>query len=168
MPGKPMISQRIRKSAGLLLFRSGADGALEVLLGHPGGPFWANKDDGAWSIPKGEINPDEDPLTAAQREFAEETGFTPEGQFIDLGAIKQPGGKVVHVWAVASDFDPSMLVSNTFVLEWPKNSGQMRSFPEVDRAAWFDVPSARCKLLKGQVGFIDRLIKVLGHGAPAT
>jgi predicted NUDIX family NTP pyrophosphohydrolase len=157
-----MTGTRSKRSGGLLLFRSGAGGALEVLLVHPGGPFWANKDDGAWSIPKGELDDDEDALAAARREFAEETGFTPEGQFIDLGAIKQPGGKVVCVWAVGSDFDPCTLVSNTFELEWPKNSGQMKSFPEVDRAAWFDIATARRKMLKGQIGFIDRLINVLG------
>ena len=157
-----MTRARSKRSGGLLLFRSAAAGELEVLLVHPGGPFWANKDDGAWSIPKGELHNDEDGLAGARREFAEETGFTPEGQFIDLGAIKQPGGKVVYVWAVNSNFDPQGLVSNTFELEWPKNSGRLQSFPEVDRAAWFDVATARCKILKGQIGFIDRLINVLG------
>src|SRR5918996_885310 len=118
-----MTRARSKRSGGLFLFRSAAAGELEVLLVHPGGPFWANKDDGAWSIPKGELHNDEDGLAGARREFAEETGFTPEGQFIDLGAIKQPGGKVVYVWAVNSNFDPQGLVSNTFELEWPKNSG---------------------------------------------
>jgi predicted NUDIX family NTP pyrophosphohydrolase len=162
MQRMPIPGTRSQRSGGVLLFRSGAEGDLEVLLVHPGGPFWAKKDDGVWSIPKGELDGDEDALAAARREFAEETGFTPDGQFIDLGAIKQPGGKVVCVWAVDSDFDPRALVSNSFEMEWPKNSGQMRSFPEVDRAAWLDIATARRKILKGQAGFIDRLINVLG------
>lgn len=154
-----------RKSAGLLLYRHGGRGSLEVLLVHPGGPFWAKKDDGAWSIPKGEISAGEDALAAARREFAEETGHAPHGCFVDLGTLKQPGGKVVHAWALESDFDPGTLVSGTFEMEWPRESGRRASFPEVDRAAWFDVPTARRKLLKGQIGFLERLIATLGSVA---
>ena len=166
MQAKRVTTTRARTSAGLLLFRSGARGVLEVLLVHPGGPFWAKKDDGAWSIPKGELDGDEDAPSAARREFAEETGFKPEGRAIELGATKQPGGKVVHAWAVEGDFDPSALVCNTFEMEWPKNSGQVKSFPEVDRAAWFDIATARRKILKGQAPFLDRLMNALGHKTP--
>jgi predicted NUDIX family NTP pyrophosphohydrolase len=155
------MTYKIRKSAGLLLFRRGKGGVWEVLLAHPGGPFWAKKDDGAWSIPKGEIDNEEDALAAARREFAEETGFTPHGPFLDLGELKQPGGKLVHVWAVESDFDHGQLVSNTFEIEWPIKSGRIASFPEVDRASWFDIATARRKILKGQLGFIDRMIDFL-------
>jgi predicted NUDIX family NTP pyrophosphohydrolase len=165
MQAKRMTAPRARASAGLLLFRWGAGSVLQVLLVHPGGPFWAKKDDGAWSIPKGELDDVEDALAAARREFAEETGFTPEGQFIELGAIKQPGGKVVHVWAVEGDFDPRALVCNTFEMEWPKNSGQIKSFPEVDHAAWFDLATAHRKILKGQAPFLDRLMNALRHDA---
>jgi predicted NUDIX family NTP pyrophosphohydrolase len=165
MHAKRVTATRARTSAGLLLFRSGASGVLEVLLVHPGGPFWAKKDDGAWSIPKGELDGDKDALSAARREFAEETGFAPEGQFVELGAIKQPGGKVVHAWAVKGDFDPGALVCNTFEMEWPKNSGHLKSFPEVDRAAWFDIATAGRKILKGQAPFLDRLMNALGQSA---
>lgn len=165
MQRQKIAGTRNKKSAGLLLFRWGKGSVLEVLLVHPGGPFWSRKDDGAWSIPKGEFDSEEDALAAARREFAEETGFTPEGQFIALGAIKQPGGKVVHVWAVTGDCEPLDIVSNQFEMEWPKNSGQIKSFPEVDRASWFDIASARRKLLRGQVGFIERLMNVVGQDA---
>jgi predicted NUDIX family NTP pyrophosphohydrolase len=149
-----------KKSAGLLLFRQGPQG-LEVLLVHPGGPFWASKDDGTWSIPKGEFGEEEDPLAAAKREFEEETGARPEGEFLPLEPLKQPGGKLVFAWAVRSDFDPSGLKSNTFSMEWPPRSGRRQEFPEVDRAAWFGVESARRKMLRGQVGFLDRLTRHL-------
>ena len=146
-------------SAGLLLYRR--RGELEVFLVHPGGPFWAKKDAGAWSIPKGEIGEGEEPLQAAQREFLEETGFPIGGEFRPLELLKQSGGKSVHAWAVEADCDPSELRSNLFSLEWPPKSGQTREFPEVDRAAWFTIPQAREKILKGQIGFIDQLVGLL-------
>jgi predicted NUDIX family NTP pyrophosphohydrolase len=145
-----------RKSAGLLLFRHGSEG-VEVLLVHPGGPFWAKKDEGAWSIPKGEFEDAEDPLAAARREFEEETGARPEGEFVALQQLKQAGGKTVFAWAVRGDFEPAHLRSNTFSMEWPPRSGQLREFPEVDRAAWFGMDEARGKILKGQVAFLDQL-----------
>ena len=145
-----------KRSAGLLLFRrAGSD--WQVLLAHPGGPLWARKDKGAWSIPKGELAEDEDPLQGALREFAEETGHHVTGEFIALDAIRQPGGKLVHAWAVEADFDPSQLHSNTFSMEWPPRSGRQASFPEVDRAAWFGLDEARSRILIGQVGFLDAL-----------
>lgn len=149
-------------SAGLLLYRPGGDSAVsvEVLIGHPGGPFWAHRDDGAWSIPKGEFTVDEDPWQAAQREFAEEIGVpAPSGPRIDLGAVKQPSGKVLTVFAVGADLDVSTARSNTFLLEWPKGSGRLREFPELDRVAWLPVDQARTKLLKGHRIFLDRLIE---------
>jgi len=146
-----------KQSAGLLLFRHGAEG-LEVLLVHPGGPFWAKKDEGAWSIPKGEFREGEDPLAAARREFEEETGIPAAGTFIPLKPLRQPGGKMVFAWAVHSGFDPSRLKSNMFSMEWPPKSGQRQEFPEVDRAAWFGVESARRKILKGQEPFLDDLV----------
>ena len=145
-----------KRSAGLLLYRRSAAG-LAVLLVHPGGPFWAKKDLGAWSIPKGEYAAGEEPLAAAQREFFEETGARPHGAFAPLGEIRQPGGKHVTAWAVEGDFDPATLVSNTFELEWPPRSGRKRAFPEVDRADWFSPDDARKKILAGQRPFIDRL-----------
>ncbi len=138
-------------------------GELEVFLVHPGGPFWAKKDAGAWSIPKGEIGAGEEPLQAAQREFLEETGFPIGGEFRPLELLKQSGGKSVHAWAVEADCDPSELRSNLFSLEWPPKSGQTREFPEVDRAAWFTIPQAREKILKGQIGFIDQLVSLVGN-----
>ncbi len=138
-----------KQSAGILLFRR-AGSSCEVLLVHPGGPFWAKKDDGAWSIPKGLIEPGEDPLQAAKREFAEETGFVPEGEYVPLGVFRQPDGKLIHAWAVRGDFDPRQLKSNTFTMEWPPKSGQMREFPEVDRAAWFAPEAALRKITQGQ------------------
>ena len=146
-----------RKSAGLLLYRRGSD-RLEVLLVHPGGPFWARKDDGAWSIPKGEFADGEDPLDAAIREFQEETGQRPSGEFIPLTPLKQAGGKLVYAWALRADFDPATLASNTFSMEWPPKSGKLRDFPEVDRAEWFTMDVARGKILKGQAAFLDQLI----------
>ena len=150
-----------KTSAGLLLFRE-TSGGLEVLLVHPGGPFWSRKDDGAWSLPKGEFEEGEDPLAAARREFEEETGAAADGEALPLGSLKQPGGKTVHAWAVRGDFDPDLLRSNTFLLEWPPKSGRMREFPEVDRAGWFPLETARQKILKGQAGFLDRLQERLG------
>lgn len=145
-----------RQSAGLLLLRE-SRGALEVLLVHPGGPFWARKDDGAWSIPKGEFDAGEEPLAAARREFAEETGTTVAGEFIELQPVRQPSGKIVHAWAVRADFDPAQLRSNTFSIEWPPKSGQLREFPEVDRAAWFALDQARAKIQPGQLPLLDQL-----------
>jgi predicted NUDIX family NTP pyrophosphohydrolase len=149
-----------RLSAGLLMFRRHGE-ALEVLLVHPGGPFWAKKDTGAWSLPKGEYSTNEDALVAALREFEEETGIKPEGEFLLLGQIRQPGGKLVTAWAFEGDCNPESIRSNSFSLEWPPGSGKLRDFPEVDRAAWFSVATAREKILKGQVGFLDRLASQL-------
>jgi len=132
------------------------------MLVHPGGPFWAGKDLGAWSIPKGEIEQGEDLLAAAHREFREETGAAAEGPAIALGQLRQRSGKIVYAWAVESDFDPAALRSNEFEMEWPRGSGRLRSFPEVDRAAWFDIAEARKRLVAGQQGFLDALITALG------
>ena len=148
-------------SAGVLLYRTRdrAGGVVEVLIAHPGGPFWARKDDGVWSIPKGEYAEGDDPWAAAQREFAEEIGLPlPDGPRIDLGPLKQPSGKVVTGFAVLGDLDITNARSNTFEMEWPKGSGKMREFPEVDRIGWFSVARARSKLLKGQREFLDRLM----------
>ena len=150
------------QSAGLLLHRQGADGTVELLLGHMGGPFWARKDDAAWSIPKGEHGPDDEPRAAAIREFTEEMGSPPpDGPLRELGSVKQSGGKVVTVFALAADFDAEHIVSNEFEMEWPPRSGRRQSFPEIDRAAWFDVETARRKLVRGQVPFLDRLVASL-------
>ena len=130
---------------------------IEVLLAHPGGPFWKNKDDGAWSIPKGEYADNEDPLAAAKREFAEETGLTAAGNFIPLGEVRQPGGKVVTAWALEGDFDTADLRSNTFSMPWPPRSEKLQEFPEIDRAEWFPLEAARRKILKGQAELLDRL-----------
>ena len=138
------------------------EGEILLLLVHPGGPFWAKKDFGSWSIPKGEYAEDEDALAAARREFAEETGCKPEGEFQPLGELIQSGGKRVVAWAVSGDFDPRTLTSNRFEMEWPPRSGQIRSFPEVDRAAWFTVPEARKRLLRAQTTLIDRLLDRIG------
>ncbi|MDT7634847.1 MAG: hypothetical protein QOI50_6777 [Pseudonocardiales bacterium] len=152
----------VRTSAGALLCRTGAAGELEVLLGHPGGPFFAKRDDGAWSIPKGEYDPDEDPRAAAAREFAEELGAPlPTGPEWDLGEVRLPSGKRLTVYAVRANFDASRARSNTFELEWPPRSGRLRSFPEIDRAEWFDTGTARRKLAKGQAEFLDRLLVAL-------
>jgi predicted NUDIX family NTP pyrophosphohydrolase len=145
-----------RKSAGVLLFRE-TPGRLEVLLVHPGGPFWARKDDGSWSIPKGEFEENEDPFEAAKRELQEETGLRVAGDAIPLEPLRQPSGKTVCAWAVRGDADPAKLKSNTFSVEWPPHSGRTRDFPEVDRAAWFTIEEARRKILKGQAGFLDQL-----------
>jgi predicted NUDIX family NTP pyrophosphohydrolase len=147
-------------SGGILLFRFRGE-ALQVLLVHPGGPYWSGKDEGAWSIPKGVFEDHESPLQAAKREFREETGHEVTGQFTYLGEVLQSSKKTVHVWANQSDFDASLATSNKFFMEWPRNSGIIREFPEVDKAEWFDVESARKKILKGQIGFIDRLAESL-------
>ncbi|MGH8227681.1 MAG: NUDIX domain-containing protein [Steroidobacteraceae bacterium] len=145
-----------RQSAGILLYRSGPAG-LEVFLVHPGGPFWARKDAGAWSIPKGEYAESEDPLAAAQREFREETGVSATGPFLALRPIVQRGGKQVLAWASRGDLDPAQLQSNTFSLEWPPGSGTSREFPEVDRGAWFSLAQARTRALPSQLALLDEL-----------
>jgi predicted NUDIX family NTP pyrophosphohydrolase len=144
-------------SAGILLHRPGLAGP-EVLLVHPGGPFWARKDSGAWSIPKGLIDPDEDAAAAAKREFAEEVGTVPTGDLHPLGEFRQPGGKIVIAFALAGDFDPAMLSSNIVEMEWPPRSGRRITVPEVDRAEWFGVAAAREKLLQGQRPILDALL----------
>ena len=149
-----------KTSAGLLLYRRrGSD--LEVLLVHPGGPFWWSKDLGAWSIPKGELIPGEDLLAVARREFEEETGAPAEGSFVDLGAIRQKGGKTVHAWAVEGELDPAAIRSNTFTMEWPPRSGQRQEFPEVDRAAFFTVEEAKARINPGQVPLLERLVQLV-------
>jgi predicted NUDIX family NTP pyrophosphohydrolase len=153
-----------RLSAGLLLWRRGPDG-VEVLIGHMGGPFWAKKDDGAWSIPKGEYDAGEDPLPHALREFEEELGRpAPDGPVVGLGEFPQSGGKVVTVYAREGDFDASEIRSNDFTVEWPPRSGRFRSFPEIDRAAWMTLEAARPKLVKGQVPALDALAAAVGAG----
>ncbi|MGB6058507.1 MAG: NUDIX domain-containing protein [Microthrixaceae bacterium] len=145
------------RSAGILLFKSTAEG-IRVLAVHPGGPFWRNKDEGAWSIPKGEYGPDEDPFAAACREFQEELGTEPpSGPAIDLGAIRQAAGKLVTAWAVEGDLDVSNIRCNEFEMEWPPRSGKLQSFPEVDRAEWFDLAEAAVRLNRAQVTFLERL-----------
>ncbi len=151
-----------KKSAGLLLFRDASD-YFEVLLVHPGGPFWAKKGDGAWSIPKGEFEEDEDPFDAAKREFEEETGIAPSGDVIPLETLRQPSGKLIYAWALKGDFDPVVLKSNTFSMEWPPKSGRQQEFPEIDRAAWFSIEAARRKILKGQAAFLLQLREELGN-----
>jgi len=150
-----------KNAAGLLLYRHRGE-LLEVFLVHPGGPFWAKKDAGAWSLPKGEIGEDEDPLQAAKREFTEETGFPIEGEFRPLEPIKQPGGKVVQAWAIEADCDPAQVRSNVFTMEWPPKSGRTQQFPEVDRAEWFAVAQARKRIIAAQINFLDQLVSVLG------
>ena len=149
-----------KQSAGILMVRRDPNG-WSVLLVHPGGPFWAKKDFGAWSIPKGEYSAGEDPLAVAVREFEEETGVTPKGEFRPLGEVRQAGGKRVFAWAVEGDLDPAEVKSNSFELEWPPKSGRKQSFPEIDRAAWFSPDAAREKILPSQREFIDRLARLL-------
>jgi predicted NUDIX family NTP pyrophosphohydrolase len=149
-----------KMSAGLLLYRHSDEG-IEVLLGHPGSPFWRNTDLASWSIPKGLFTEGETPLAAAKREFAEETGYSPPGKAKPLGEAKQPGGKIVHVCALEGDWDAGSLKSNTFEMEWPPRSGRRQSFPELDRAGWFGIQDARSKILKGQAVFLDRLLETL-------
>ena len=152
------------RSAGLLLFKGTAD-ALEVFLVHPGGPYWAKKDEGAWSIPKGVRRPDEEPLAAARREFEEETGKAPprasDEEHLPLDPVRQPGGKWVHAWALRGDLDPDEIRSNTFSMVWPPGSGTVVEFPEVDRAAWFPLETARSKILRGQAPILDQLSRKL-------
>lgn len=158
-----------KRSAGLLVYRPGADGSVEVFLVHPGGPFWKNKDAAAWSLPKGEIDELEDPLAVARREFAEETGSpVPEGGLIDLGEIRQSNGKRVRGWAVRGNVDATAVVSNTFEMEWPPKSGRVQSFPEVDRGEWFSTELARKKLVRGQGTFVDRLLSKLSESPRQT
>lgn len=149
-----------KQAAGILLYRRGPAG-LTVLLAHPGGPLWARKDDGAWTLPKGQFTDSEAPLDAAKREFEEEMGSKPSGEFLPLGTLKQPSGKIIHAWAAESDFDVTTVKSNLFSLEWPPKSGKMGEFPEIDRAGWFSIEEARVKILKGQSPFLDRLLAVL-------
>jgi predicted NUDIX family NTP pyrophosphohydrolase len=149
-----------KQSAGLLFYRR-RNGGVEVFLVHPGGPFWQKKDAGAWSIPKGEFTTGEDPLQTAKREFREETGFEAVGHFVPLESVKQAGGKRVHAWAAEGDFDPAQLKSSTFQLEWPPKSGKLLDVPEVDRAYWFALDSARERILTGQRPFLDELERVL-------
>jgi predicted NUDIX family NTP pyrophosphohydrolase len=149
-----------KQSAGLLMYRM-RDGKCEVLLVHPGGPYWARKDLGVWSIPKGEYTDAEDPFEVAKREFREETSFTAAGDFIPLEQRKQAGGKVVTAWAFEGDCDASSIESNTFTMEWPPRSGQRREFPEVDRAGWFPLDVAKEKILSGQAGFLEELDEIL-------
>ena len=148
-----------RTSAGILLYRWNAQGGCEVLLGHMGGPFWARKDDGAWSMPKGEHGPDEDPFDVARREFEEELGSpVPATDFQPLGQLRQSSAKLLTVWAAEGDLDATASRSNTFTLEWPPRSGKLQELPEIDRSAWFPLAEARVKLVKGQVPFLDRLL----------
>jgi predicted NUDIX family NTP pyrophosphohydrolase len=150
-----------KRSAGILLFRDGAAGPIEFLLVHPGGPFWAKRDAGAWSIPKGQIEDGEDPRDCALREIEEELGTLPPlvpDQLVALGSVRQRAGKVVEAWAGEADFDPAGLASNTFEMEWPPRSGKQREFPEVDRAEWFDLAEARRRILPAQAEFLDRLV----------
>jgi predicted NUDIX family NTP pyrophosphohydrolase len=146
-------------SAGLLMYHleTGRIGSLEVFLVHPGGPYWRNKDEGAWTIPKGEVDSGEELLAAAIREFSEETGLTPAGPFVTLGFVKQKSGKTIHAWAFPGHCDPGQIHSNTFELEWPPKSGQKQEFPEVDRAGFFDLATARHKILPSELPLLDRL-----------
>lgn len=149
-----------KASAGLVMYRLRKEG-LEVLLVHPGGPFWRNKDQGAWSIPKGEMESEENPLLAARREFEEETGFGPQGDFVPLGTVRLKSGKVIHAWAFEGDCDPTHLKSNTFSLEWPPRSGKFIDVPEVDQAAFWAIGEARVKINPAQIPFLDRLEEAL-------
>jgi predicted NUDIX family NTP pyrophosphohydrolase len=150
-----------KNSAGLLLYRNSAK-SFEVFLVHPGGPFWSRRDEGSWSIPKGEFTEGENPLEAAKREFREETGLGVDGQFEELHPVSQPGGKTVYAWAVEGDLDVSAIRSNNFSIEWPPKSGKIENFPEVDRGAWFNFDLARRKMLKGQIALLDQLQQKLG------
>lgn len=157
-----------KHSAGLLLYRD-RGGGLEVLLVHLGGPYWAERDDGAWTVPKGEHEQGEDPAATAEREFAEELGCPPPtGARLDLGEVRQSGGKLTRLWALRGDLDVSCVHSNSFEMEWPPRSGRRASFPEVDRAAWFAVPEARSKLLASLTPFLDRLVAVSARPGPAS
>lgn len=151
------------RSAGLLLYRRQGD-TVEVFLAHPGGPFWKNRDLGVWTIPKGLVEPGEEPLAAACREFAEETGIEPTGPFLPLGSVKQKGGKTVEAWAFAGDADPDAVCCNTFRMEWPPRSGKFIEVPEIDRCGWFDPQTAKSKLNPAQAEFVDRLLETLATG----
>lgn len=156
-----------KRSAGLLMYRW-RGGDLEVFLVHPGGPFWAKKDHGSWSVPKGEYEDGEEALEAARREFSEETGFAANGHFLSLGEVTQSGGKLVSVWAVEGDCNPAKMVSNYCRIEWPPRSGRMIEIPEADCGAWFDVAEAKARILKAQLPFLDRLVAVATEGSPQT
>ena len=160
-----MISRRA-VSSGLLLYRR-TSGVLEVFLAHPGGPFWARRDDGAWTIPKGVVDEGEALLDGARREFREETSIEPRGPFEALGSVRQKAGKTVHAWAWEGDADPSTIVSNTTRTEWPRGSGKWITYPEIDRCSWFDVETARRKINPAQSAFIDRLAILLASGSDA-
>jgi predicted NUDIX family NTP pyrophosphohydrolase len=149
-------------SYGILLYRRTSD-HLQVMLVHPGGPFWAGKDTGAWSIPKGLPEGNEQGLETARREFREETGFEVDGEFIELGVLRQPSGKTVHCWALEGTLDVNRIQSNTFTLEWPRHSGTVREYPEVDTGGWFSLAEAREKISRGQMEFLNRLLKHLGE-----
>jgi predicted NUDIX family NTP pyrophosphohydrolase len=151
-----------KQSAGILLYRLKND-QWQVFLIHMGGPFWIKKDEGAWSIPKGEFTSEEDPLAAAKREFLEETGFKIEGNFIEVKPVKQPGGKLIYAWAIEGDCDASAISSNTFEIEWPPGSGKKKTFPEADRAEWFSFETAKSKILKGQQGLIDEVEQIVNY-----
>jgi predicted NUDIX family NTP pyrophosphohydrolase len=150
----------VAHSAGILLFRRGTRG-LEVFLIHPGGPYWAKKDEGAWSIPKGLIDTEEDRLTAAKREFKEETGFDVDGAFLELGMFRQPSGKWLFAWAVEGDCEPRRMMSNQFTMNWPPKSGTIRSFPEADRGEWFELKEAGNRILKGQRPILEKLAELI-------
>lgn len=150
----------MKQSAGILLYRRRSK-LIEVLLAHPGGPFWKNKDNGVWSIPKGEFNKDEEPLKAALREFEEETGMPLNGKMIELKPVKQKSGKLVRAWAIKGNPDITRFTSNSFSLEWPPKSGRMTEFPEIDRWEWFEMAMARKKILEGQIGILDELMSIL-------
>ncbi|HYL61019.1 MAG TPA: NUDIX domain-containing protein [Candidatus Methylomirabilis sp.] len=156
-----------RKSAGLLLYRTKADN-VEVFLVHPGGPLWGKKDEGAWSIPKGEFADSEDGLEAAKREFHEETSFVIDGRFEPLAPVRQPSGKIVHAWCVEGDLDASAIHSNLFSMEWPPRSGKSQEFPEVDRGDWFELAEARRKILKGQLPLLEQLQRKMQSGLHAN
>ncbi len=160
------MAKRPNVSAGLLLYRRSRNG-LELFLAHPGGPFWKDKETGAWTIPKGVLDPDEDPLDAAQREFTEETGIRPRGPFITLGTVRQRAGKTIHAWAWEGDADADTTTSNEMRTEWPRGSGRWITFPEVDRCAWFDPATARVRINPAQAELIDRLEAVLAGAAPS-
>jgi predicted NUDIX family NTP pyrophosphohydrolase len=151
----------MKKSAGLLMYRRAPGGVLEVLLAHPGGPFWLNRDEGAWTLPKGEYEEPEEPLDAARREFAEETGLEPSPPFVPLGEVRQKSGKRIRAWAFEGAFDPSQLRCNTFEIEWPPRSGRMQKFPEIDRVEWFTAQEARRKINEAQATLLDRLEQAL-------
>jgi predicted NUDIX family NTP pyrophosphohydrolase len=155
-----------RISAGLLMYRI-QEGTLQVLLGHPGGPYFTHKDEGVWSIPKGELDPGEDLLKAAQREFMEEVGVNPTEPYMALSPVLQSNEKIVYAWAFRGDCDPGLISSNLFIMEWPPKSGKQMSFPEMDRAGFFDIPTARRKIVPGQVGLIDELESIIRRTKPA-